>query len=104
MRYFGGKTMREQSPFHAYLGGWNAELTSALIESLKTFRDQHAKLFMFYSCFISYSTMDHEFAERLHADLQRNAYCAGLLHTMLKQGRNFTNRSKVRFILTTDCF
>jgi len=24
----------------------------------------------FYSCFISYSTLDHEFAERLHADLQ----------------------------------
>ena len=25
-----------------------------------------------YSCFISYSTKDHEFAERLHADLQNN--------------------------------
>jgi hypothetical protein len=24
----------------------------------------------FYSCFISYSTKDHEFADRLHADLQ----------------------------------
>ena len=24
----------------------------------------------FYSCFISYSSADHEFAERLHADLQ----------------------------------
>jgi hypothetical protein len=24
----------------------------------------------FYSCFISYSTKDQEFAERLHADLQ----------------------------------
>ncbi len=26
----------------------------------------------FYSCFISYSSKDHEFAERLHADLQNN--------------------------------
>jgi TIR domain/Pentapeptide repeats (8 copies) len=26
----------------------------------------------FYSCFISYSSKDQEFAERLHADLQRN--------------------------------
>ena len=26
--------------------------------------------FAFYSCFISYSTKDHEFADRLHADLQ----------------------------------
>src|SRR5260370_37268333 len=25
----------------------------------------------FYSCFIIYSTKDHEFAERLHGDLQR---------------------------------
>lgn len=28
--------------------------------------------FEFYSCFISYSSKDHEFAERLHADLQNN--------------------------------
>lgn len=30
----------------------------------------------FYSCFISYSSKDHEFAERLHADLQsKNVRC-----------------------------
>ena len=28
--------------------------------------------FEYYSCFISYSTKDQEFAERLHADLQNN--------------------------------
>lgn len=29
-----------------------------------------ARLNQFHSCFISYSSVDHEFAERLHADLQ----------------------------------
>src|SRR5215471_3522555 len=28
--------------------------------------------FQFYSCFISYTSKDHAFAERLHADLQNN--------------------------------
>ena len=31
----------------------------------------------FYSCFISYSAKDQEFAERLHADLQNKACAAG---------------------------
>jgi uncharacterized protein YjbI with pentapeptide repeats len=31
------------------------------------------KAIEFYSCFISYSTKDQEFADRLHADLQNNA-------------------------------
>jgi TIR domain len=35
--------------------------------------------FEFYSCFISYSTKDQLFVERLHADLQTKTFDAGLL-------------------------
>jgi hypothetical protein len=35
-------------------------------------RSLHDRAIEFYSCFISYSTKDREFAERLHADLQNN--------------------------------
>ncbi len=36
------------------------------------------KAFEFYSCFISYSSKDQEFADRLYADLQAKACAAGL--------------------------
>src|SRR5262249_7376965 len=42
-------------------------LDDALIAYLPSFLNQPIQ---FYSCFISYSTKDQEFAERLHADLQ----------------------------------
>jgi hypothetical protein len=42
-------------------------LPDSLIEFLTLLRDQQSQ---FYSCFISYSTKDQEFADRLHADLQ----------------------------------
>jgi len=42
-------------------------LSENLIEYLPSLRDGAIQ---FYSCFISYSTKDQEFAERLHSDLQ----------------------------------
>lgn len=42
-------------------------LPDALIDYLPSLLDQPIQ---FYSCFISYSSKDHAFAERLHADLQ----------------------------------
>src|SRR5215207_8454134 len=42
-------------------------LPETLIEYLPSLLNQAIQ---FYSCFISYSTNDQEFAERLHADLQ----------------------------------
>jgi hypothetical protein len=42
-------------------------LPDALIESLPSLLNQPIQ---FYSCFISYSAKDQEFAERLHTDLQ----------------------------------
>jgi hypothetical protein len=40
-------------------------MTSSTIATLR-----YGQPIQFYSCFISYSTKDREFAERLHADLQ----------------------------------
>ena len=42
-------------------------LPDSLIEYLPSFRGDAIR---FYSCFVSYSSKDQEFAERLHADLQ----------------------------------
>ena len=44
-------------------------LPDRLIEYLPSLTDQAIQL---YSCFISYSSQDQEFADRLHADLQDN--------------------------------
>jgi uncharacterized protein YjbI with pentapeptide repeats len=50
-------------------------LPDVLIEYLPSLLSQPIQ---FYSCFISYSTKDQPFAERLHADLQ-NKVCSGRL-------------------------
>jgi hypothetical protein len=44
-------------------------LSDAFIEFLPSLLQ---KAIQFYSCFISYSTRDQEFADRIHADLQNN--------------------------------
>ena len=41
----------------------------------------------YYSCFISYSTKDQEFAERLHADLQTNGVRCWFAPEDIKGGR-----------------
>ena len=44
-------------------------LPDFIIENISVLREDPLQ---YYSCFISYSTKDQEFAERLHADLQNN--------------------------------
>ena len=46
----------------------------------------------FYSCFISYSASDHEFAERLYADLQNNGVRCWFAPDDLKIGEKFRQR------------
>jgi len=48
--------------------------------------------FEFYSCFISYSTKDQEFAERLHADLQAKGVRCWFAPKDLKIGDKFRDR------------
>jgi uncharacterized protein YjbI with pentapeptide repeats len=50
------------------------------------------KALEFYSCFISYSTADHSFAERLHADLQAKGVRCWFAPKDLKIGDHFPNR------------
>jgi uncharacterized protein YjbI with pentapeptide repeats len=47
---------------------------------------RNSQPFQYYSCFISYSTHDQEFAERLHATCRPRACAAGLRLTTLKAG------------------
>jgi hypothetical protein len=51
-----------------------------------------AKPFDFYSCFISYSSKDHEFAERLYADLQHRGVRCWFAPEDLKIGDKFRHR------------
>ena len=46
----------------------------------------------FYSCFISYSSKDQEFAERLHADLQAKGVRCWFAPEDLKIGDRFQDR------------
>jgi hypothetical protein len=46
----------------------------------------------FYSCFISYSSKDHDFAERLHADLQARGVRCWFAPVDLKIGDRFQER------------
>jgi TIR domain len=46
-----------------------------------------ARPFQFYSCFISYSIKDQEFAERLHADLQAKGVRCWFAPEEMKAGR-----------------
>ena len=48
--------------------------------------------FEYYSCFISYSTKDQEFAERLHADLQAKGVRCWFAPEDLKIGDKFQER------------
>ena len=60
------RTLARSGPLPlAFLRGCG--LSEALIEYLPSILGEP---FQFYSCFISYASKDHAFAERLHADLQ----------------------------------
>jgi uncharacterized protein YjbI with pentapeptide repeats len=51
-----------------------------------------ADAIQFYSCFISYSTQDQEFAQRLHADLQAKNLRCWFAPEDLKIGDRFQGR------------
>ena len=57
----------------------------------------------FYSCFISYSTKDQEFAERLHADLQAKGVRCWFAPHDIRAGGRFTSRSTRPSGCTTSC-
>ncbi len=60
------RTLKRSGPLPlAFLRGCG--LPDSLIDYLPSLLNQAIQ---FYTCFISYSSKDHEFAERLHADLQ----------------------------------
>jgi TIR domain/Pentapeptide repeats (8 copies) len=62
------RTLARSGPLPlAFLRGCG--LPDALIDNLPSLLNEP---FQFYSCFISYASKDHAFAERLHADLQNN--------------------------------
>ena len=57
----------------------------------------------FYSCFISYSTHDQEFAERLHADLQAKGVRCWFAPHDIKAGGRSKSRLTRRFGCMTGC-
>jgi uncharacterized protein YjbI with pentapeptide repeats len=68
-------------------------LPERLIDYLPSLLDQAIER---YSCFISYSTMDQDFAERLHTDLQDRGCGAGLRPMTCRSGAEFSTRSMPR--------
>ncbi len=56
-------------------------MPDSLIDYLRTLTDQPLD---FYSCFISYATKDHEFAELLYADLQSRGVRCWLVPEQMK--------------------
>jgi hypothetical protein len=75
-------------------------LSDVLIDYLPSLLNQP---FQFYSCFISYSTKDQEFAERLHADLQTRACTVGLRPRISRLAINSGSASMRRFGFTKSC-
>jgi hypothetical protein len=64
-------------------------LPDALIDYLPSLLNQP---FQFYSCFISYASKDHAFAERLYADLQNKGVRCWFAPEDLKIGDRFRSR------------
>lgn len=81
------RTLRKSWPLpEAFLRG--VGLSNRLIEHLPGLYGQ-AIDFEFYSCFISYSSKDQEFARRLHADLQEIGVRCWFASEDLKSGDPF---------------
>ena len=55
----------------------------------------------FYSCFISYSTRDQAFADRLHADLQSNGVRCWFAPHDIVPGKKIHEQIDERFVFTT---
>jgi len=66
-------------------------LPDKLIEHLPSFLNEAVQ---YYSCFISYSSHDQEFAEQLHTDLQANGVRCWFAPEDLKIGDEFQERIK----------
>jgi uncharacterized protein YjbI with pentapeptide repeats len=64
-------------------------LPDALIDYLPSLLSEPVQ---FYSCFISYASKDHAFAERLHADLQNNGVRCWFAPEDMKIGDEFRSR------------
>jgi uncharacterized protein YjbI with pentapeptide repeats len=82
------RTLAKSGPLPlAFLRGCG--LPDVLIDYLPSLLKQPLQL---YSCFISYSTEDQEFAERLHADLQNKGVRCWFAPKDLKIGESFRHR------------
>jgi hypothetical protein len=82
------RTLAKSGPLPlAFLRGCG--LPDALIDYLPSLLNQP---FQFYSCFISYASKDHAFAERLYADLQNNGVRCWFAPEDLKIGDRFRSR------------
>jgi hypothetical protein len=82
------QTLAKSGPLPlAFLRGCG--LPDALIEYLPSLLNQPIQ---FYSCFISYSSKDQEFAERVHADLQDKGFRCWFAPEDLKIGDRFRQR------------
>lgn len=82
------RTLAQSGPLPlAFLRGCG--LPDALIDYLPLLLNQP---FQFYSCFISYASKDHAFAERLYADLQNNGVRCWFAPEDLKIGDRFRSR------------
>jgi uncharacterized protein YjbI with pentapeptide repeats len=82
------QTLRESSRFPlSFLRGCG--LPDVLIDYLPSLLNDPLQ---FYSCFISYSSKDQDFAERLHADLQNKGVRCWFASEDLKIGDRFRDR------------
>jgi hypothetical protein len=82
------RTLERSGPLPlAFLRGCG--LPDVLIDYLPSLLNQPIQ---FYSCFISYSTKDQEFAERLHADLQNKGVRCWFAPEDIKIGDQFRQR------------
>lgn len=64
-------------------------LSDAFITYISSFREEPIQ---FYSCFISYSSKDHDFADRLYSDLQNRGVRCWFAPEDLKIGDRFRDR------------
>jgi hypothetical protein len=68
---------------------WGCGLPDALIDYLPSLLNEP---FQFYSCFISYASKDHAFAERLYADLQNKGVRCWFAPEDMKTGDHIRTR------------
>ena len=80
----------ERFRWHSYAGG----VPENFIEYMGSLT---GKALEFYSCFISYSTNDQEFADRLYADLQNKGVRCWFAQHDYRRERRYMSRSTKRY-------